>query len=601
MAPVPGLPRSRLSWRCQCPPAVRRSLGKSQYHRKFTPNSSTVTEPLLQATTVKHGFKWSAACDLIWRSLREALSSEPVLAHPDYAREFHVDSDGSGCGLGAVLLPLIGRRPRRRLRVARLAGTREEVDGYRAGSRRPYLGARDLQSRGPRCHLFPHGAGLAAVRAPGRGLTPMAAHSDTSDEQEVDAFLSDDDEPPGPAPGRAEHVQRASPSLDPTPPTAVATVKSGQIALPPAVQHDDIWAAQQSKPLCQKLFPLATIPRAQWPAPWRTAPLAFSIHEQRTPRWLNLPIGAPFELLATDLYGPLPLTRVGSTEIVRFIHHHTRWVELVPLPSPSANAVAEAFCNHWETVLPISRVWSEPVLAPSGAHWLHALWRCRLSVLRAHQRIAEQNRRAACADLRGLAPGMHGSLRLTPKERQDVGSLFLTLTVRSPFYVLFFRSFLPRSVKPMRVFPSCLSVYHAAPHRAPAPRTDVACVPVTHLSVFVSIMSPASGRLWARRAAQRRPSTPSQPASPARPAQPAQPARPPPIPKQAPLPRPKARAIQGVLPGQFQMADLKRVTAVKAVLGAATTHAILLHKDFVYLRRPLYRALRGDMRRVLIL
>ncbi|KAL8424710.1 hypothetical protein Efla_001287 [Eimeria flavescens] len=71
-------------------------------------------------------------------------------------------------------------------------------------------------------------------------------------------------------------------------------------------------------------------------------------------------------------------------------------------------------------MLPISRVWSEPALAPSGAQWLHALWRCRPSVLSAHHRRAEQNRRAACAELVGVAPGMQ-ALRLTPKERQNAG------------------------------------------------------------------------------------------------------------------------------------------------------------------------------------
>ncbi|KAL8445711.1 hypothetical protein Emag_005036 [Eimeria magna] len=57
-------------------------------------------------------------------------------------------------------------------------------------------------------------------------------------------------------------------------------------------------------------------------------------------KWLNLPIGTPFELIAIDLFGPLPLTRRGNNHILVIIDHHTRWVELVPLPNPTAAQVA---------------------------------------------------------------------------------------------------------------------------------------------------------------------------------------------------------------------------------------------------------------------
>ncbi|KAL8441297.1 hypothetical protein Emag_007296 [Eimeria magna] len=47
---------------------------------------------------------WTPAADTAWRALCKALSSEPVLAHPDYTRPFYLDCDGSGDGLDAVLL-----------------------------------------------------------------------------------------------------------------------------------------------------------------------------------------------------------------------------------------------------------------------------------------------------------------------------------------------------------------------------------------------------------------------------------------------------------------------------------------------------------------
>ncbi|KAL8456157.1 hypothetical protein Emag_000019 [Eimeria magna] len=63
-------------------------------------------------------------------------------------------------------------------------------------------------------------------------------------------------------------------------------------------------------------------------------------------KWLNLPIGTPFELIAIDLFGPLPITRRGNNHILVIIDHHTRWVELVPLPNPTAAHVAQALFNE---------------------------------------------------------------------------------------------------------------------------------------------------------------------------------------------------------------------------------------------------------------
>lgn len=72
-------------------------------------------------------------------------------------------------------------------------------------------------------------------------------------------------------------------------------------------------------------------------------------------------------------------------------------------------------------VLPLSRSWNEPVLCQMGANWLQALWRCRVEVIKAHERIAAENRKAYDAHGKKLRPGMHVALRLTTKERMDAG------------------------------------------------------------------------------------------------------------------------------------------------------------------------------------
>ena len=59
-------------------------------------------------------------------------------------------------------------------------------------------------------------------------------------------------------------------------------------------------------------------------------------------RWLSLPIGTPFEIVAADIFGPLKPTLRGHTHILVLTDHHTQWVELVALPEPTAELVAEA-------------------------------------------------------------------------------------------------------------------------------------------------------------------------------------------------------------------------------------------------------------------
>ena len=64
-------------------------------------------------------------------------------------------------------------------------------------------------------------------------------------------------------------------------------------------------------------------------------------------RSLSLPIGTPFEIVAADILGPLKPTARGRTRILVLIDHHTRWVELIALPEPTAELVAKAIFEHW--------------------------------------------------------------------------------------------------------------------------------------------------------------------------------------------------------------------------------------------------------------
>jgi hypothetical protein len=49
-------------------------------------------------------FVWSGKCDKAFHTLREHLTSSPVLAQPDMSKPFEVFCDASGTGLGCVLM-----------------------------------------------------------------------------------------------------------------------------------------------------------------------------------------------------------------------------------------------------------------------------------------------------------------------------------------------------------------------------------------------------------------------------------------------------------------------------------------------------------------
>jgi hypothetical protein len=82
---------------------IQSFLGLAGYYRRFIPDFSRITKPMTELLKKGAKFEWGQKCEDAFHTLRQHLSTAPVLAQLDN-KPFDVYCDASGTGLGSVLM-----------------------------------------------------------------------------------------------------------------------------------------------------------------------------------------------------------------------------------------------------------------------------------------------------------------------------------------------------------------------------------------------------------------------------------------------------------------------------------------------------------------
>ncbi|XP_073061824.1 uncharacterized protein [Primulina eburnea] len=83
---------------------VRSFLGLAGYYRQFIADFSKIALPLTSLTRKNTKFEWTIECQQAFQTLKDKLTSAPVLVLPCGTEDFVVYTDASKQGLGAVLM-----------------------------------------------------------------------------------------------------------------------------------------------------------------------------------------------------------------------------------------------------------------------------------------------------------------------------------------------------------------------------------------------------------------------------------------------------------------------------------------------------------------
>ncbi|KAG0864642.1 hypothetical protein G6F15_013047 [Rhizopus arrhizus] len=101
---------SQVSWlHCNKRRNTDRSIENSKdtsYYRRFIKNFASIARPLHELTKTKKKVPWTDKATQAFEQLKKLLTTAPVLARPDFNKQFILVTDASKLGLGCILTQL---------------------------------------------------------------------------------------------------------------------------------------------------------------------------------------------------------------------------------------------------------------------------------------------------------------------------------------------------------------------------------------------------------------------------------------------------------------------------------------------------------------
>lgn len=79
-------------------------LGLASYYRRFILGFFKIAAPLFNLTHKDGEFVWDGQCQDTFNHLKDLLVTAPLLVYPDFTKNFVLETDASGSGLGAMLV-----------------------------------------------------------------------------------------------------------------------------------------------------------------------------------------------------------------------------------------------------------------------------------------------------------------------------------------------------------------------------------------------------------------------------------------------------------------------------------------------------------------
>ncbi|XP_026743752.1 uncharacterized protein LOC113505319 [Trichoplusia ni] len=87
----------------KCPKDIKSFLGLISYYRRFIPEFSKLSKPLSSLLKKNVSFVWTNEQQLAFETLKDKLTSAPVLIYPDFTKSFNLTCDASNYAISAIL------------------------------------------------------------------------------------------------------------------------------------------------------------------------------------------------------------------------------------------------------------------------------------------------------------------------------------------------------------------------------------------------------------------------------------------------------------------------------------------------------------------